>query len=66
MQEAHHHAQRHALAPGNPIGVAGLAGFTAAAQEASPAAGSAGPPEDCVVVADNNPRYIAIADDGTV
>ena len=45
-----------------------LGGASAAAQEGTPAAGAPELPEGCTVVAEGlvNPRYLAIADDGTI
>lgn len=51
------------------FGVLGVAGTSSTlAQDASPVAVPSGIPSGCTVVADglNNPRYVAIADDGTL
>ncbi len=51
------------------IGVLGMTGITlSAAQEASPVAGPGLAPAGCVVVADGliNPRFVALASDGTL
>lgn len=62
-------AKRFALTLGVAIGLLG-SGSAAALQEATPGASPAGPPppEGCTVIASGlvNPRYAAVADDGTI